>query len=102
MTRLNALLLLALVLCSLFLVSKSYEGRRLFSEHQRALAYAQQLESDHERLQIERQAQAARANIERVARRRLQMQDGSAASTLVISGPALAVTAATAASGASR
>lgn len=93
MTRLNALLLVALVVCSLFLVNKSYEGRRLFSEHQRELALAQQLETDHERLQIERQARATRAAVERIARQRLRMQEGSAASTLVVAGPAQAVTA---------
>jgi cell division protein FtsL len=89
MSRLNALLLLVLILCSLYLVSKTYEGRRLFSEHQRELALAQQLETDHERLQIERQARATRTAVERIARQRLRMEEGSAASTMVVTGPAL-------------
>lgn len=93
MSRLNAILLLVLVISSLYLVSKTYEGRRLFSEHQRELALAQQLQTDHERLLIERRAQATNLRVERVARERLNMVNGGVQNTQVVSGPALAAPA---------
>ena len=73
MTRLNVVLLLALVASALALVQTAYESRRLFAEIERAKAELARLESDHARLIAERQAQATNLRVERLARDRLQM-----------------------------
>lgn len=73
MTRLNVVLLLALVASALALVQTAYESRRLFAEIERAKAELARLESDHARLTAERQAQATNLRVERLARDRLQM-----------------------------
>ena len=58
MTRINLLLLVALVISSVYLVRVSYESRRLFAELDRAQSEARQLEIEHERLKAEKQSQA--------------------------------------------
>jgi cell division protein FtsL len=73
MTRLNLVLILALVLSALALVQTAYESRRLFAEIERAKGELARLESDHARLLAERQAQATNLRVERLARDRLQM-----------------------------
>jgi cell division protein FtsL len=45
MTRVNALLLLAVMLSALYLVRTQYESRRLYTELDRAKAQAQRLEN---------------------------------------------------------
>ena len=71
MTRLNVLLLMALLASAFYLVRMSYDARRLFSALDRAQAEARQLDSDHERLQAERQAQATPLRVEQTAREKL-------------------------------
>lgn len=73
MSRLNLVLLVALVLSALALVQTAYESRRLFAEIEKAKAELARLESDHARLLAERQAQATNLRVERLARDRLQM-----------------------------
>lgn len=81
MTRLNALLLVALVASSLYLVRVSYESRRLFAELDRSQQQAGLLEHDHERLQLERRAQATPLRVEKVAREKLAMRSATPAVT---------------------
>jgi cell division protein FtsL len=71
MTRINLLILLALVGSSIYLVRVSYESRRLFAELDRAQSEARQLDIEHERLKAEKQSQATPLHVERVARDRL-------------------------------
>jgi cell division protein FtsL len=85
MTRLNLLLLLALVLSAAYLVRTSYEGRRLFVALERERALAQDLAADTERLQLDRRAQATHLRVERVARERLSMRSATAAVTQYVS-----------------
>ncbi len=99
MTRLHAALLLVLIASSLYLVKVSYDARRLFTALDRSQAVALQLESDHERLQLEARAQATPLRVERVARERLAMRNVSPAVTEYVSA---AATTASAASGPSR
>lgn len=73
MSRLNILLLVALVLSALALVQTAYESRRLFAEIEKAKSDLSRLQSDHARLLAERQAQATNLRVERLARDRLQM-----------------------------
>lgn len=90
MTRMNLLLLAALVCSSLYLVKVSYESRRLFSDLDRARAEAVRLTADHERLQLDRQAQAAPLRVSRMAREKLSMRSSTPAVTEYVDAPAVA------------
>ncbi len=81
MTRINLLLLVALVLSSVYLVRVSYESRRLFAALDRAQNEARQLDIEHERLKSEKQSQATSLRVERVARDRLAMRNATPAVT---------------------
>jgi cell division protein FtsL len=81
MTRLNVILLVALVLSSVYLVRVSYDSRRLFAQLDRAQSEARQLEIEHERLVAEKQSQATPLRVEKVARERLAMRNATPAVT---------------------
>ncbi len=87
MTRLNLLLLVALIGSCLYLVKVSYESRRLFSELDRARAEAVRLSADHDRLQLDRQAQAAPLRVSRLAREKLAMRSSTPAVTEYVEAP---------------
>lgn len=74
MTRLNLVLLLAVLTSALYLVSVQYESRRLFSAIDRATAEAQKIETDSERLQVEERKQATPLQVERLAKEQLKMR----------------------------
>ncbi|MBX3637550.1 MAG: cell division protein FtsL [Rubrivivax sp.] len=84
MTRLNILLLLALLASALVLVKTSYESRRAFAELERARAEQRQLDAEYKRLDAERQAQATHGRVERVARERLKMRSATPAVTAYV------------------
>jgi len=81
MTRLNLVLLLAVIASALYVVRTQYESRRLYAELDRARGEARKLETEHERLQVEKRAQATPARVERLARDQLQMRGASPAIT---------------------
>jgi cell division protein FtsL len=81
MTRLNLLLLTALLVSCVFLVRVSYDARRLFSELDKAQSEERQLESDFERLKAEKQSQATPSRVEAVARKQLGMRTATPAVT---------------------
>ena len=81
MTRINLLLLLALVISSVYLVRVSYESRRLFAALDKAQSEARQLDIEHERLKADKQSQATPLRVERVARDRLGMRSATPAVT---------------------
>ena len=81
MTRINLLLLVALVLSSVYLVRVSYESRRLFAALDKAQNESRQLEIEHERLKSEKQSQATPLRVEKVARDRLAMRNATPAVT---------------------
>ena len=81
MTRVNALLLLAVMLSALFLVRTQYESRRLYADLDRAKAQAQRLENEHDRLDIERGSQATPLRVEKLAHEQLHMRTISPAIT---------------------
>lgn len=88
MTRLNVVLLLALLASSLYLVSTSYEARRAFAELDRARNEQRRLDTDFNRLQAERQAQATHLRVEKMAREKLAMRTATPAVTHYVSGAA--------------
>ena len=81
MTRLNLVLLLAVLASALYLVNVQYESRRLFTELDRAIAEAHRLELEHKRLQVEKRAQATPLRVEKLAREKLQMRSATPAIT---------------------
>lgn len=74
MTRLNIVLLIAVIVSGLYLVHVQYESRRLFTALDRANAEAHRLEVEYDRLQVERRGQATPSRVERIAKAQLQMR----------------------------
>ena len=74
MTKLNILLLVAVVASAFVLVRSAYDTRRLFAEIHRAEMEGQTLAGERTRLEAERQLQATNLRVERTARERLQMR----------------------------
>lgn len=105
MTRLNIVLLLAVLASAIYLVHTQYESRRLFTELDRATVEARRLETEHQRLQVEKRAQATPLRVEKIAHAQLNMRTATPAITQYVSDPqgvaaAAAATAATAAASA--
>lgn len=90
MTRLNLLLLAAVVGSALFLVRTAYDARRLFTENHRADTESLRLEGERTRLEAERQLQATNLRVERTARERLKMATVTPAVTMYEGAPASA------------
>jgi cell division protein FtsL len=88
MTRLNLVLLLAVLLSALYLVGVQYESRRLFSDMDKANAEARRLVIENERLQVERRAQATPLRVQKLAREQLQMRTATPAITQYVKLPA--------------
>jgi len=88
MTRINALLLLAVVATAIYLVRVQYESRRLFSELDKAHSQARHLAMDVERLEVEKRAQASPGRVERLAREKLDMRQPNPGTTTYLSYPA--------------
>jgi cell division protein FtsL len=80
-TRVNILLLVALIATGVALVRVSYETRRLYAALDKAQAEARRLDVDFERLEAERQAQATPSRVEAAARKELAMRTATPAVT---------------------
>jgi cell division protein FtsL len=74
MTRLNLVLLLAVLASALYLVRTQYESRRLYVELEKATTQNRALEAENERLQVEKRAQATPLRVEKLAKDKLQMR----------------------------
>jgi cell division protein FtsL len=81
MTRLNLVLLLAVLASALYLVRTQYESRRLYVELEKATAQNRKLEAENERLQVEKRAQATPLRVEKLAKDNLQMRSVTPAIT---------------------
>lgn len=77
MTRLNLVLLLAVLASALYLVRVQYESRRLYMELERAQSEARRLDTERERLFAEKRGQATPLRVERLAKQQLQMRPAS-------------------------
>ena len=105
MTRLNLVLLVAVLASAIYLVHTQYESRRLFTELDRAIAEARRLETEHQRLQVEKRAQATPLRVEKIARDQLKMRTATPAITHYVTAdgkPVAAPLAAPAAAGGRR
>jgi cell division protein FtsL len=85
MTRLNLVLLIAVLFSALYLVRTQYESRRLYVELEKTAARSRQLEADRERLQVEKRAQATPLRVEQISKDRLQMRTATPAITEYVS-----------------
>ena len=81
MTRLNLVLLVAVLASALYLVRVQYDSRRLYAEIERAQNDFRKLEIEHERLQVEKRAQATPLRVEKLAKDQLQMRSATPAIT---------------------
>lgn len=81
MTRLNLVLLGAVIASALFLVRTQYESRRLYAELDRFESDARKLLVERERLEFEKRAQATSLRVERMAKDQLQMRTATPAIT---------------------
>ena len=81
MTRLNVLLLAALLLSSAYLVRVSHESRRLFAALDKARSEERLLDSEFERLKSDKQSQATPLRVEKTAREKLAMRSATPAVT---------------------
>ncbi|APW39904.1 cell division protein FtsL [Rhodoferax koreense] len=95
MTRLNLVLLMAVLASALYLVRTQYESRNLFVQVDKANALAHQLEIDNERLQVEKRAQATPLRVEKLAKEQLQMRTSTPAITQYVTMQAAPAAAAT-------
>ena len=87
MTRINVMLLIALLASALYLVRVSYESRRLFAELDKAKSEERALDTDSERLKTELRSQATPLRVERTARDRLGMRAATPATTQYVEIP---------------
>ena len=85
MIRLNLVLLLAVVLSAMYLVRMQYDSRLLYTQLDRARAESRQLETEHQRLLVEKRAQATPLRVEKIARDKLQMRTATPAISLYVS-----------------
>lgn len=85
MTRLNVVLLVAVLVSALYLVHTQYDSRRLVTELDKVTSEARRLETDNERLQVEKRAQATPLRVEKLAREQLHMRSASPAITQYVS-----------------
>ena len=81
MTRLNVVLLLAVLASALYLVNLQYESRRLFTELDKTHSQTHRLELEFERLQLEKREQATPMRVDKLAREKLQMRPATPAIT---------------------
>jgi cell division protein FtsL len=95
MTRLNVLLLLALLISSVYLVKVAHESRRLFADLDKARTEERLLDSEFERLKAEKQSQATPLRVEKTARDKLAMRTATPAVTQYVTYARAASAAAT-------
>ena len=93
MSKLNVMLVLALLGSCLLLVRTAYESRQLFAALDQARLERQQLDAEYKRLDAEAQAQGTHLRVERTARERLQMRTATPAVTAYVFDPAASAAA---------
>ena len=74
MVRLNFLLLLVAVICSLSVVTSQHKSRKLFQALESEQERAKQLDVEYGQLQLELQTWATSPRVEKIARDKLKMR----------------------------
>lgn len=88
MTRVNLLLVLAVIMSALYLVRTQYDSRRLFTELEHDKSEAHKLEIENERLRLEIRSQATPLRVEALAKSQLKMRTTTPAITQYVKAPA--------------
>jgi cell division protein FtsL len=88
MARLNALLLVVLVVCALGVITSQHRARKLFIDLELAQGAAKKLDEEWTQLQLEQGTWATHKRVEALASKSLGMRLPDPASTRVIAGPA--------------
>ena len=89
MTRINLLLLVVLIACSVSLVASRHQSRKLFVELEREQTRARAYEVEYGQLQLEQSTWSMPARVEKVARDQLRLQVPSAGRVEVVEIPGL-------------
>jgi cell division protein FtsL len=84
LTRLNLLLLLAVVASALYLVHLKYNARNIYTEMHRQELEARRLGLESDRLEVEKRAQATPLRVEKLAREQLKMRTATPAITVYV------------------
>lgn len=87
MVRLNVLLLLAVVFCSLGVVTAQHKARKLFQNLDLEQERARQLEVEFGQLQLELSTWGTAPRIEKIAREKLKMRTPELDRTLSVTSP---------------
>ncbi len=74
MVRLNIFLLLAVVICSLAVVTSQHKARKIFQALEAEQEHARQLEVEFGQLQLELSTWGTATRIEKIAREKLKMR----------------------------
>ena len=98
--RLNLVLLLAVIASAMYLVQVQYQSRRLFVEVDKAQSLSRKLETERERLEVDKRSQATPLRIEKIAKEQLQMRTATPAVTQYVKLPKAEVSMAAVSSGA--
>jgi cell division protein FtsL len=88
MTKVNIVLIGALMASCLVLVKTAYDSRRLYAALDQARLEQGKLDAEAKRLVAEAQAQATHLRVERTARERLRMRTATPAVTSYVVDPA--------------
>jgi len=87
-SKLNLMLLAAMLASCLLLVKTAYESRQLFAALDQARAEQKQLDAEFKRLDAEAQGQSTHLIVERTARERLHMRTAAPGVTTYVFDPA--------------
>jgi cell division protein FtsL len=96
MSRVSVLLMMAVMASALYLVRTQYESRSLTMEIDRATSLARNLETENDRLDVERRAQATPLRVEKLAREQMNMRTITPAITHYVTVPGGATASASA------
>jgi cell division protein FtsL len=84
MSRINFLLVAAVVLCALLLITSQHKARKLLNELELEQEKTKQLDVEWGQLQLEQSTWAAQSRVEKLARERLHMLTPDPRRTLVV------------------
>ena len=84
MVRFNVLLLVAILVCSLSVVTSQHKARKLFQAMEAEQERARQLEVEFGQLQLELSTWATSPRIEKIAREKLKMRTPEASKIVTV------------------
>jgi cell division protein FtsL len=83
-SRVNAILLVVLVVCALSVITSQHQARKLFTELESAQSAAKRLDEEWTQLQLEQSTWATNKRVEAVASRSLGMRAPDPSTTVIV------------------